>query len=168
MKKISLFVIALLVVISSTVATAGPRCNGMGMGPGWGIKPSILSALDLTEKQKEEIKVLGESHRKVVEPLKTSIFHTRAELRLLWVQTELDPAKIRKKQKEALRLEGRLQEEVMEFRLAFLEMLMPKQRSKFLSLELERRTARRWGRGGHFGQGPHPDGMPDLPGCDAR
>lgn len=147
MKKISFFAVLAMVLASATFVMAQP---GMGkMGRGWGMNPSVLSDLNLTMEQTESIRSLRESFEKEVAPLRTQVFERKAELKLLWMQTEADSEKIKAKQKEIHDLKWQVQEKTTDFRIAFRGILTPEQLSKVLA------TGGRWGMKSHRGKGRH-------------
>jgi Spy/CpxP family protein refolding chaperone len=157
MKKMSFLAGLLLLVASTTVAMAGPSGKGTGMGPGRGMNDSVLSGLDLTAEQSEEVCALRESHRKEITPFRTQLLHKRAELRLLWMQTDLDHDSIRAKQKELHGLTWQIQEKTTDYLLAFRRLLTPEQVSKFLAQGQGRGHGYGPGRG-LYGQGMGLDG----------
>ena len=132
MKKISLIAAFVLMIGSATIAMAGQHGKGEKTGPGCGMNPPALSALNLTDEQSEKIRALRQSHEKDILPLRTQLFTKRAEMRLLWMETNPDSKKIKAKQKELHELKGQLQEKNMDFRFAVSEILTPEQRSKLL------------------------------------
>lgn len=157
MKKISVIAAFLLVVASATLVMAGPRGKGNGGGGGWHSAPSALASLNLTAEQSEKIRALRESLLKEVTPIRAQLLAKRAELRLLWIQTKLDPDKIRAIQREARDLKGQTQEKRTDFRLAFRNILTPEQTSKLLAQGLGRGKGHRWGnRGKDRGLGGGP------------
>lgn len=145
MKKISVIAAFLLVVASATLVIAGPRGKGNWGGGGWCATPSALASLNLTAEQSEKIRALRESLLKEVTPIRAQLLAKRAELRLLWIQTKLDPDKIRAIQREARDLRGQIQEKRTDFRLAFRNILTPEQTSKLLAQGLGRGKGHRWG-----------------------
>lgn len=133
MKKISFFAALALLVFSANIAMAGPRSKGAGMGPGLGMNASALSGLNLTAEQSERVRALRESHLKEITPLRTQLLSKRAELRLLWMQINLAPDRIRAKQKELHDLTWQIQEKATDYLLAFRKFLTPEQVSKLLA-----------------------------------
>ena len=148
MKKISVIAAFLLVVASATLVMAGPRGKGNWGGGGWSSAPSALASLNLTAEQSEKIRALRESLLKEVTPIRAQLLSRRAELRLLWIQTKLDPDKIKAIQKEARDLKGQMQEKRTDFRLAFRNILTPEQTSKLLAQGIGRGKGHRWGNRG--------------------
>lgn len=163
MKRIACLATMVLLLASATVSMAAPWDKERGMGPRWGMDDSILSKLDLTAEQEEQIGALRESFQQEISPLRAQIFEKGAELRLLWMQIELDPVKIKALEKEVHNLIGQLHEKSTDYRLALREILTPEQLSKFLALR-ERRPHHRhpWGRGGR-GRDFGPPGPPPPP-----
>jgi Spy/CpxP family protein refolding chaperone len=134
MKKFSLLAALLTILASATLALAGPCCGGERGDPGWAIDGNILSKLNLTEEQTEKVRALRESFQKDITPLRIQIFEKKAELRLLWMQTESDAAKIKAKEKEIHDLMWQIREKATDFRLALRSVLTSEQLSKFLAL----------------------------------
>ncbi len=157
MKKISVIAAFLLVVASATLVMAGPRGKGNWGGGGWCETPSALASLNLTAEQSEKIRALRESLLKEVTPIRAQLLAKRAELRLLWIQTKLDPDKIRAIQREVRDLKGQMQEKRTDCRLAFRNILTPEQTSKLLAQGIGRGKGHRWGnRGNDRGLGGGP------------
>ncbi len=156
MKKISVIAAFLLVVASATLVMAGPRGKGNGGGGGWNSAPSALASLNLTTEQSEKIRALRESFLKEVTPVRAQLLSKRTEIRLLWIQTKLDPDKIKATQREARDLKGQMQEKRTDFRLAFRNILTSEQTSKLLAQGIGK--GHRWGnRGKDRGLGGGPD-----------
>jgi Spy/CpxP family protein refolding chaperone len=146
MKKTILIISLVFLVASATIAMAGNRDKGGQMGPWAGMKAPALSNLNLTGEQEEKIRALGEAHQKEVAPLRMELYKKRTELRLLWMQDNLDANKIKAKQKEIHELRGKLQEKRTDFRLNFYNTLTPEQRTQLI--------LRKYARGRHGFQGP--------------
>ena len=157
MKKISVIAAFLLVVASATLVMAGPRGKGDRGGEGLREAPTALASLNLTAEQSEKIRALRESLLKEVTPIRAQLLSKRAELRLLWIQTKLDPDKIKATQREARDLMGQMQEKRTDFRLAFRNILTPEQTSNLLAQGIGSRMGHRWGdRGKDRGLGGGP------------
>jgi len=158
MKKISVIAAFLLVVASATLVMAGPRGKGNWEGGGWCAAPSALASLNLTAEQSEKIRGLRESCLKEITPIRAQLLSKRAELKLLWIQTKLEPDKIRANQKEVRDLIGQMQEKSTDCRLAFRNILTPEQTSKLLAQGIGRgKGHHRWGdRGKDRGLGGSP------------
>ena len=95
MKKLSILATLAVLLASATLVMADPGSKGDKMGHRWMMEDSILSSLELTAGQIEKIRVLRESFQKDIIPLRTQKFERKAELRLLWMQMNLDPEKIK-------------------------------------------------------------------------
>jgi len=134
MKKFCLFAALVIVLASATLVAAGPPGRGEWGNPGWATANNILSKLNLTAEQTEKIRVLRESFQKNIIPLRTQIFEKKAEMRLLWMQTETDAKTIRAKQKQIHDLKWQVLGKTTDFRLAVRSVLTPEQLSKFLAL----------------------------------
>jgi Spy/CpxP family protein refolding chaperone len=157
MKKFSLLAALLVVFASATFVAAGPCGGGERGDPGWAMDNTILSKLNLTAEQTEKIRALHESFQKDITPLRTRIFEKKAEMRLLWMQTESDAAGIKAKEKEIHDLKWQVLEKAADFRLAFRSILTPEQLSKFLAMggDWGRHHGRDWR--GHHGPGKGPN-----------
>jgi Spy/CpxP family protein refolding chaperone len=156
MKKFSLLAALITILASATFVVAGP-CGGEWGNPGWAMDNTILSKLNLTAEQMEKIRALRESFQKDITPLRTRIFEKKAEMRLLWMQTESDAAGIKAKEKEIHDLKWQVLEKATDFRLALRSVLTPEQLSKFLALggDWGRHHGRDWR--GHHGPGKGPN-----------
>lgn len=153
MRKASIIVALILLVASANIAMAGHRGKGGGMGPGAGMNAPALSSLNLTTEQEEKIRALGEAHQKELAPLRIELFKKRTELKLLWMQTDLDANKIKAKQREIHELRGQLQEKLTDSRLDFYNILTPEQRTQFILQKCGRGHGFRGPRGGLHGPG---------------
>ena len=132
MKKLSILFMVIMLVISATIAMAGPWRCGSGMGP------NALANLDLSAEQATKIQALREARLKEVSPVRNQLFGKRAELRLLWVQINPDQDKIRAKQKEISNLRDQIQEKTTKYRLELRKALTPEQRAQLMAFRLER------------------------------
>jgi Spy/CpxP family protein refolding chaperone len=157
MKKITVIAAFLLVVASATLVMAGPRGKGNRGGGEWCDSPSALASLNLTAEQSEKIRALRESLLEEVTPIRVQMLSKRAELKLLWIQTKLDPDKIKASQREARDLMGQMQEKRTDFRVAFRNILTPEQTTKLLAQGIGGGKGHRWGDRGQsrgLGKGP--------------
>jgi len=166
MKKASLILALVLLVGTASIAMAGPRGKGITMGPQSGMRAPGFSNLNLTAEQQKKIDAIGEAYHKELAPLRLEMFKKRTELKLLWMQTNLDENKIKAKQKEIHELRGQLQEKRTDFRLNFLNILTPEQRTQFI---LKKYNKRGHGfRGPQFGPPDHGHGKYQGRGSDMR
>jgi len=133
MKKISVLVLLAVLVASVTVVMARPRYKGVGVEAGRGGKTSVFQNLNMTKEQSEEISGLRESLQKEITPLRAEMVRKQTEMKLLWMEDNLDPDKIKAQQKEILDLRGKIAEKVIDYRLAFHKSLTPEQRSQLLA-----------------------------------
>jgi len=157
MKKFSLLAALVTILASATFVIADPCGGGEWGDHGWAMDGTILSKLNLTAEQTEKIRALRESFQKDITPLRTRIFEKKAEMRLLWMQTKPDAARIKTKQKEIHDLKWQVLEKATDFRLALRSVLTPEQLSKFLAMGGDWGQHHGMGRRGHHGPGPHPD-----------
>ena len=160
MRKISIFtVVFLFVFASATFVMARQQCKGAGKGQGKGMYSSAVSNLNLTAEQSEKIMTLRKAHMEKMTPLRIQLYTKRMELKLLWVQTDPDPVKIKALQKEILGLRGQMQSKSADHRLAFRSILTPEQLTKLLAQGLGRgHDGPRWGKKGG-GPGSQGKGM---------
>jgi Spy/CpxP family protein refolding chaperone len=149
MKRITLITALIIMFASAPLVMAQPRGMKGGMGPGGGRHASALANLNLTAEQSEKIRAMRETHHKDITPIQTKMFTKRAELRLLWMQTNPDSEKIKSIQKEILDLRGQLLDKKTDFRLEFRNILTPEQRTKLLAQGLGKHHGPR----GDIGQG---------------
>lgn len=138
MKRI-VFIAALMMVF----AAANPVFAGPGGRGGFDLNGSMLDSLNLTPEQMEKVRVLRESYLKEKEPFRNQLFTKRMELKLLWMQTKAEPAKIRSKQKEIHDLRWKLKEKRTNHRLAFRNILTPEQLSKYILLTHDRKRSKK-------------------------
>jgi Spy/CpxP family protein refolding chaperone len=156
MKKFSVIAALVLLVASATWVMAGPRGKAGWGGDEWCPAASQLSTLNLSTEQSEKVRVLRESFLKETTPIRNQLFAKKAELRLVWMQTDLDVAKIRSVQKDIHGLIGQMQEKTTDFRLAFRNLLTPEQTTQLLAQGVCKGPGSKWGRG--------PGGPDDRPG----
>jgi len=152
MKKLSTVFVAVLIVaaLASTNFAYGWD-GGWGRGQGRGAcydqgnagDISAASQLNLTTEQTEKIKALREAHLKDIKPLQDKMFSKRGDLRLLWLQTSPNQAKITAVQKEIRSLRDQIQDKRTNQRLAVFNVLTPEQKTK----------AQAYGAGKGFGPG---------------
>jgi Spy/CpxP family protein refolding chaperone len=157
MKKCSLLAALVTILASATFVVAGFCGGGERGNPGWAMDGTILSKLNLTAEQTEKIRALRESFQKDITPFRTRIFEKKAEMRLLWMQTEPDAARIKTKQREIHDLKWQVLEKATNFRLALRSVLTPEQLSKFLAMggDWGHHHGRDWR--GHPGPGKGPN-----------
>ncbi len=156
MKKMTILTVMVILITSTSLAAAGPRGKGSGRGKGYGMGRPMLSCLNLTAEQSEKIRLLNETFQKDVLPLRKQSFNTRAELKLLWLQTAPNADEIKSKQKALHDLKWQTREKKTDYRLAFRKILTPEQLSKYLALKLSKGHGswRDKGRHGRRGRGP--------------
>ena len=153
MKRKVVFSALLILLVSASMVMAGQRDRGKKSGRGFGMGPEALSELNLTEEQTGKIQALREAFRKEMIPVRAELVRKRAELKLMWMQTELDANKIRALQKEVHELKGKLLEKITDHRLEFLSILTPEQRMQIQAKGFGRGHGPRGGMGGHRGPG---------------
>ena len=130
MKKLIVLALAMAVILCGSLALAGPRGWGQGMGPGYGRSAYGPSNLNLTEEQSGKLQTLRENYLKEITPLQNQMISLRSEMRLLWNVASPDREKITAKQKEISELQRQLDEKAVQYRLDCNAMLTPEQLSK--------------------------------------
>jgi len=158
MKKMTILVVMVVLITSTGLAMAGSGGKGSGKGRGYGMHAPMLSCLDLTAEQSEKIRLLHESLQKGMLPLRKQAFNTRAELKLLWLQTTPNADEIKAKQKALHDLKSQIWEKKTDYRLAFRKILTPEQLSRYLALRLIKGQGSRQGKGHHRWHGRAPRG----------
>ena len=138
MKKTILIILMVLLSVATGIALAGHHKKGFWHEKSWEMDHMMISHLDLTPEQSEEVKTLTETFQKEMAPLRKQKFQFRTELRLLWMQENADPEKIKTKQKEFHDLLLRIMEKITDYRLSFRKILTPEQLSRFLAHEADR------------------------------
>jgi Spy/CpxP family protein refolding chaperone len=166
MKRLTVLFVVITLVFSATIAMAGPRrcgsdmgpgCamgpghgmgSGCGIGPDCGMGPYALANLNLSAEQSSKIQALGEARLKEVSPLQNQLFSKRAELGLLWIQSNPDQEKITAKQKEISNLRDQVQEKATQYRLELRKVLTSEQKAQLAVLKMERGCCGKCGRMG--------------------
>ena len=152
MKKISMLAAIMLLMASATWVMAGPGGKARGWdGDRWCPGPSQLSTLNLSDEQLEKVRELRESFLKETTPIRNKLVAKNAELRLLWIQANLNADQIRSVQKAIHDLMGQLHEKRTDYRLAFRGLLTPEQTTRLLAQGIGK------GRGQGRGQGRGPE-----------
>ena len=130
--------ILLLALALPLMADSGPRGKRDGKRDAL-----ILDSLNLKAEQTDKILKLKAAYLKEKDPLRSRLFNNWMELKLLWMQTKLDPDKIKSKQKEIHDLKWQLTVKRTEYRLAFRKILTPEQLSKYIVLKHEKKSGRK-------------------------
>ncbi len=138
MKKTILIIFLVLLSVGTGIALAGHHKKGFWHDRSWEMDHMVISHLDLTPEQSEEVKSLTETFQEEMAPLRKEKFQFRTELRLLWMQEKADPEKIKSKQKEFYDLLLQIMEKITDYRLSFRKILTSEQLSRFLAHEAER------------------------------
>ncbi|MDM8551052.1 periplasmic heavy metal sensor [Desulfobacterales bacterium HSG2] len=103
------------------------------MGHGREINPFILSELDLTMDQTEQIGVLSDSFEEDIAAIQTQLSEKRAEMNELWTQTNPDAQAVKAKEAEIHALKGQIQDKNTDHRLAVREVLTSDQLSELIA-----------------------------------
>jgi Spy/CpxP family protein refolding chaperone len=139
MKKVSMgFATVLMVLALASTTFAYGWGGGGGRGQARGVcydggyagEIPMASQLNLSAEQTEKIRVLREAHLKDIKPLRDKMFAKRGDLKLLWLQSNPDEAKIRAAQKDIRNLRDQMQDKRTSQLLAVLQVLTPEQQAK--------------------------------------
>jgi len=133
MKRISVLSAVLLIMGVAAMAMAEPRGMGRWDRGSGSMELGMLNSVNLTPEQSEKILTLKKAYFTDVQPLRSDMFNKRAELRLLWLQTTPDAAKIKATQDAIWDLRKKVQDKRTDFRLALRKILTPEQITKILS-----------------------------------
>jgi Spy/CpxP family protein refolding chaperone len=131
MKKTLVIGALILVLASATFAVAGPYGKRSGFQGADG--PYAWNNLNLTTEQAEKLIALRQSNFSQMQEIRNKLFQKRAELRLAWMQIEPDVNKIKGLQKEINDLMAQKQENMVNQRLAFRNILTPEQLTQHLA-----------------------------------
>ena len=119
-------IVATLVLVASW-AIAGPGGGWGGRGMGLGCDGPAAQALNLTPEQSQKIQELRQSKYNEMAALREEMAGKRAELQMLWENSEPEQDKIIAKQRELLELRGRFQEKATQHQFALRGILSPEQ-----------------------------------------
>ncbi|MBN2060768.1 MAG: Spy/CpxP family protein refolding chaperone [Deltaproteobacteria bacterium] len=133
MKKLLIISVTSVILISSLWAFANPW-EGI-IGPYYRWTAPLVSKLNLTEEQSENLKKIHEVFLKDLKPLRDQVFGMRAELKILWEQTDPDRDQILAKEKEIDALQSQIREKITLYRFEMRGLLSDEQRSKMSELE---------------------------------
>jgi protein CpxP len=137
MKKLHLLTIlsSVLVLALSLDAQAGA---GRGKrGPGRGFERD-LKALDLTDKQREDIAAMKKEMRKDLEPLHRTLKEKHEALHRLWMADPINEGAIMKAEEEIDALHREIHKAEIELRIDVISMLTPEQRAKLNEMMQQR------------------------------
>jgi Spy/CpxP family protein refolding chaperone len=181
MKKWHLgLVVALSLVLATTVLAFGPKggghgcggtgargqddCGGPGYGGGFGGHGAHMAKLDLSKEQMEKMWQLKEKFRNDTQALRYEMFQKRFDLRKLYADPNADNEALAAKQKEVTTLKRQLQDKMVQMRLEQRKILTPEQ-IKELG---EAPFGGRFGHGkGHGSSRGHRGGDRDCGGCSS-
>lgn len=145
-KTVMVAALSIVLAVGSSLAVAGPRGGGPGMGSGhgWGnqmgsgygwndgrgsgpMMNDALAALKLTDEQNAKVQEVRLAFQKEQLPLHNELYGKRAELRTMWLEPSPDQEAILAKQGEISALEGKLAEALINHRFAMRAILTPEQ-----------------------------------------
>lgn len=114
-------------LLSSVIASAqpcSPRLRGMGMGP------QLLEKLELTEKQRDQVKVLFTGLEKKRIDLRADLQHKKLELREAMDESKVDEGKVKRLVKEMGATKTELQMTRIDQQLGLKKILTPEQQKQ--------------------------------------
>lgn len=133
MKKLIVLALAVGMMFTGSLALAGSRGWGQGMGPGYCWSNTGTSKPNLTDEQSAKVQTMRENYLKEIKPLRNQMLSVGSELRLLWTASSLDRDKILAKQRELSGIQAQLDEKAAQYRLDCPEVLTAEQQSKMVS-----------------------------------
>jgi len=152
MKKPIVLALAVGMMFTGSLALAGPRGWGQGMGPGYCWTNDAAASLNLTEEQSGKLQTMRENYFREITPLRNEMLSVGSELRLLWSNAGPDREKILTKQRELSNLQTQLDEKAALYRLDCRALLTPEQQSNMASFGpgMGRGNGQMWKHGGRW------------------
>jgi len=153
MKKLLTVMAVFLLVMAVAVPSFAYRAwRGHGDGPCGDI--TRVAGLNLTAEQKTKLTEMQKAHLKEVKPLRDKIFSKQGDLRLLWLEKNLDQAKITAVEKEIRNLRDQIQDKRTSYQWAVYKMLTPEQRERLRNFGPAGCFGPGFGQGRGHGRGP--------------
>lgn len=152
MKKLIVLALAVGMMFTGSLALAGSRGWGQGMGPGYCWSNAGASNLDLTDEQSAKLQTMRENYLKEITPMQNQAVALRSEMRLLWNAAGPDRENILAKQKELSGIQTQLDEKATRYRLDCREILTPEQQAKMAAFGpgMGRGNGQMWKHGGRW------------------
>jgi len=152
MKKLIVLALAVGMMFTCSLALAGPRGWGQGMGPGYCWSGDAASNLNLTDEQSGKLATMREDYFKEITPLRNQMLSVSSELRILWSDASPDRDKTLAKQRELSGIQAQLDEKATQYRLDCREVLTPEQQAKMAAFRpgMGRGNGQMWGHGGRW------------------
>jgi Spy/CpxP family protein refolding chaperone len=152
MKKLIVLALAVGMMVTGSLALAGPRGWGQGMGPGYCWSNTGASNLNLTDEQSAKVQTVRENYLKEITPLRNQMLSVRSELQILWSDASPDRDKILAKQRELSGIQAQLDEKAAQYRLDCREILTPEQQAKMAAFGpgMARGNGQMWRHGGRW------------------
>jgi len=152
MKKLMVLALAVAMMVTGSLAFAGSRGWGQGMGPGYCWSGDAASSLNLTEEQSGKLRTMRENYIKEISSLRNQMLSLGSEIRLLWTASSLDRDIILAKQKNLSNLQAQLDEKAALYRLDCRALLTPEQQSKMAAYGpgMGRGNGQMWKHGGRW------------------
>ncbi|HET6489657.1 MAG TPA: Spy/CpxP family protein refolding chaperone [Syntrophales bacterium] len=129
MKKLMVFLAAILLVTAFVMPADAYRGGGRGHGSCNGNDLSSVPGLNLTAEQKTKITDLRTAYLKDIKPLQDKMHSKAGDLRLLWLEKTPDEAKIRATEKEVRALRDQIHDKSTDYRWASYKVLTPEQQA---------------------------------------
>jgi Spy/CpxP family protein refolding chaperone len=131
MQKPFLLTIAILFSFSS-VSPAFAEPKDRGGGTVFGAFPCTDSDLNLSQEQSDKLQKMREQFLKDITPQQNQLLSRKAELRLLWAETDPDRGKILAKQREMNEIWTQMEEMAIIYWMDTQAILTPEQRAKIV------------------------------------
>jgi len=112
--------------------------SGHGMGLHGLISPEMVSALNLTEDQKQILQELRDAYSNEMAPLQNQLFSKKAEMRMLWDGSSPDREKLSAMHEEISALRQRLNQLAVQYQMDCRDVLTPNQQAKLAETETQR------------------------------
>lgn len=151
MQKFFLLTIAILFSFSSiTLVFAEPKDRGGGTA--YGTFSCTGADLNLTQEQSDKLRKMREPFSKEITLLQNRLLSKKAELRLLWAETDPDRGKILAKQREMNEIWTQMEEKAIIYRIDSQAILTPEQRAKVVGFGpgSDGGISRGWGKHGRW------------------
>ena len=145
MKKL-LTVMAVMLLVAAVAVPSFAQRGWRGYGDSPCKEITKVTGLNLTAEQKTRLTEMEKAHLKDVKPLQDKLFSRQGDLRLLWLEKNLDQARITTTEKEVRSLRDQIHDKRNSYQWAVYKMLTPDQRERL----------RNYGPAGCFGSGFGP------------
>jgi len=133
MKKL-LTVMAVLVLAVAVAVPSFAYRGWRGHGDGPCADVTKVPGLNLTVEQKAKLTDMQAAHLKDIKPLRDKLYSKKGNLRLLWLEKNLDQAKITALDKEIRAIRDQIHDKRTSYQWAVYQLLTPEQREQLGNL----------------------------------